>query len=132
MSCKVLLVDDERELLQAMSERLQMRNFSIAAVDNGEEALSYISKGEPEVMILDLRMPGIGGMEVLRRVKKNHPGVEVIILTGHGTEKDEALARELGAADFLEKPVEIDTLTRIIQEACKKRKKKADKKGNTS
>lgn len=127
---KVLLVDDETEFVQTLSERLQMRDLDTAVVYNGEEALSYMNQEEPEVMILDLRMPGIDGVEVLRRVKKKHPDVEVIILTGHGTEKDEALTRELGAFAYLEKPVEIDKLAKTVREAYEKlRRKKADKQG---
>jgi two-component system response regulator CpxR len=126
---KVLLVDDEREFVQTLSERLQMRDMSTAVVYNGEEALSYLSEEEPEVMILDLRMPGIDGVEVLRRVKKEHPKVEVIILTGHGTEKDELLTRELGAFAYLEKPVEIDKLAKTVKEAYEKiRREKVGKK----
>ncbi len=125
---KVLLVDDEREFVQTLSERLQMRDLSTAVVYNGEQALSYLSEEEPEVMILDLRMPGIDGVEVLRRVKKEHPKVEVIILTGHGTEKDEMLTRELGAFAYLEKPVEIDKLAKTVKEAYEKiRREKVSK-----
>ena len=71
-------------------------------------------------MILDLKMPGIDGMEVLRKVKKERPHVEVIILTGHGSEKDRALAMELGAFAYLEKPVNIDVLTKTMKEAYSK------------
>ncbi len=117
---KVLLVDDEREFVQTLSERLQMRELSTAVVYNGEQALSYLKEEEPEVMILDLRMPGIDGVEVLRRVKKEHPDVEVIILTGHGTEKDAILTQELGAFAYLEKPVEIDKLAKTVKAAYEK------------
>ncbi|RJP17511.1 MAG: response regulator [Candidatus Abyssobacteria bacterium SURF_5] len=126
---KVLLVDDEREFVQTLSERLQMRDLSTAVVYNGEEALSYLNEEEPEVMILDLRMPGIDGVDVLRRVKKEHPNVEVIILTGHGTEKDAILTRELGAFAYLEKPVEIEKLAQTVKAAYEKiRKEKVAKK----
>ncbi|UCD57289.1 MAG: response regulator [Candidatus Hydrogenedentota bacterium] len=120
---KILLVDDERDFVQTLSERLQMRDLSTAVVYNGEQALSYIREEEPEVMILDLRMPGIDGVEVLRRVKKDHPNVEVIILTGYGTEKDEKLTRELGAFAYLEKPVETDRLAKAVKEAYEKIKR---------
>jgi len=132
MPSKVLLVDDETEFVQTLSERLQMRDLDTAVVFNGEEALSYMQEEEPEVMVLDLRMPGIDGVEVLRRVKKKHPNVEVIILTGHGTEKDEALTRELGAFAYLEKPVEIDKLAKTVREAYEKlRRDKAQRQQNT-
>jgi len=117
---KVLLVDDEREFVQTLSERLQMRDFSSAAVYDGEEALSIIDEDEPEVMVLDLKMPGVDGLEVLRRVKQDHPDVEVIVLTGHGSKEIEERCLEMGACAYLEKPVEIDTLTRTMQEAYRK------------
>lgn len=117
---KVLLVDDEREFVQTLSERLQMRAFGSAVVYDGEEALSVIDEDEPEVMVLDLKMPGIDGLEVLRRVKRDHPDVEVIVLTGHGSKEIEERCLEMGASAYLEKPVDLDTLTRAMQEAYRK------------
>ncbi len=73
----------------------------------------------PDVMVLDLRMPGIDGLEVLERVKKAYPEVQVIILTGHGTEKDEKAARHLGAYKYLQKPVDVDKLVKTIRDAYK-------------
>ena len=119
-SSGVLLVDDEREFVQTLSERLQMRDLRTAIAYDGEEALTHIEEAEPEVMILDLKMPGIDGIEVLRRVKKDHPNVEVIVLTGHGTEQDKTLTEELGAFAFLEKPVEMDELAKTVRDAYEK------------
>ena len=117
---KVLLVDDEKEFVHTLSERLQTRNLPSAVVYDGEEALSFFDGDEPEVMVLDLKMPGIDGIEVLRRVKKSHPRTEVIILTGHGSEKEEKLAAELGAFAYLQKPVDIDKLSDTMKRAYKK------------
>ena len=117
---KVLLVDDEKEFVHTLSERLQTRNLESAVVYDGEEALSFVEGDEPEVMVLDLKMPGIDGIEVLRRVKKSHPRTEVIILTGHGSEKEEKLAAELGAFAYLQKPVDIDKLSDTMKMAYKK------------
>jgi len=114
---RVLLVDDEREFVQTLSERLQTRHMEPVIAYDGEEALSRVASDEPEVMVLDLKMPGIDGLEVLRRVKREHPNVEVIILTGHGSEKEEALALELGAFAYLKKPVNIELLTKTMKEA---------------
>jgi DNA-binding response OmpR family regulator len=114
---KILLVDDEKEFVQTLSERLQARDMDSTVAYNGEEALEQIAKDEPEVIILDLKMPGIDGMEVLRKVKRERANVEVIILTGHGSEKDRALAEELGAFAYLEKPVDIDVLTKTMKAA---------------
>lgn len=121
---KVLLVDDEREFAQTLSERLQMREYGSAVVYNGEEALSVVAEDEPEVMVLDLKMPGVDGLEVLRRVKQEHPNVEVIVLTGHGSKEIERECMELGACAYLEKPVDMDTLTKKMQEAYKRLKER--------
>jgi CheY-like chemotaxis protein/cytidylate kinase len=117
---KILLVDDEREFVHTLSERLQARNLEAAVVYDGEEALKFVASDEPEVMVLDIKMPGIDGIEVLRRVKQDHPAVEVIILTGHGSQKEEEIARQLGAFAYLRKPVDIELLTKTMKQAYRK------------
>jgi len=114
---KVLLVDDETEFVSALAERLSLRGIDVEVAFNGEQALAFFMNKVPEVMVLDLKMPGIGGMEVLRRVMKSHPEVQVIILTGHGSDKDEEQALHLGAYSFLKKPAEFDVLFRAITNA---------------
>jgi two-component system response regulator CpxR len=114
---KVLLVDDEREFVQTLSERLMLREIGSAVVYDGEEALRLVAEDEPEVLVLDLKMPGIDGMEVLRRLKRDYPKVEVIILTGHGSERDRDACLQMGAFAYLEKPVDIDRLSEVMQEA---------------
>ncbi len=114
---KVLLVDDEREFVETLSERMLMRDMGSHVVYDGEQALSFVQEEEPEVMVLDLRMPGIDGYEVLRRIKKEHPRVEVIILTGHGSETDRVRCMEMGAFAYLEKPVNIDKLADTLKAA---------------
>jgi CheY-like chemotaxis protein len=128
---RVLLVDDEQEYVQTLSERLQMREFGTAVALNGEEALSIVRKDEPEVIVLDLRMPGIDGIEVLRRLKRERPHIEVIILTGHGTERDREISMELGAFAYLEKPVDVDKLSDTMKAAYEKIRKKKDREGGT-
>jgi two-component system response regulator CpxR len=117
---KILLVDDEKEFVHTLSERLETRDISSSIVYDGEEALEYIKRDEPDVMVLDLKMPGIDGIEVLRRVKRDYPHIEVIILTGHGSEREEAMAEQLGAFAYLHKPVNIDVLTQVMKEAYQK------------
>lgn len=117
---KILLVDDEKEFVHTLSERLQTRNLESSVVYDGEQALDFVNKDEPNVMVLDLMMPGIDGIEVLRRVKKEHPNVEVIILTGHGSKREEEMAEDLGAFAYLQKPVNIDLLARLMNEAYRK------------
>ena len=90
---KVLLVDDEQEFIETLSERLRMRELDTKLALDGEQALEAVQDDEPDVMLLDLKMPGMDGMEVLRKVKKAYPGVQVVMLTGHGTDKDEEQAK---------------------------------------
>lgn len=114
---KVLLVDDEEEFVKSLSERIEMRELGSDVALNGEEALAKLEEKLPDVMILDFKMPGIDGLAVLEQVKKAYPGVQVIMLTAHGTPEIEEKARELGAFDYLQKPVGIDKLTKVIQKA---------------
>jgi len=123
---KLLLVDDEREFVETLSERLRVRELQPAVAYDGEQALASVARDEPEVMILDLKMPGIDGMEVLRKVRKERPAVEVIILTGHGSGEDEQMARDLGAFAYLEKPVDIATLIQVVKEAYAKAQRSRD------
>ncbi len=117
---KVLFVDDEKDFVQTVSRRLITRDVGTYGVFNGEEALELVSEDTPEVMVLDLKMPGMNGIEVLRRTKEIAPGVEVIILTGHGTMKDERECMELGAFAYLNKPVDIEKLSATIKAANEK------------
>ncbi len=114
---KVLLVDDEQEFVQTLSERLNTRNYGSYPVFDGEEALELLMNELPDVMVLDLKMPGIGGVDVLRKTKEFNPDIEIIILTGHGSEEDKKTCMELGAYAYLHKPVDISQLTEIIDEA---------------
>ncbi|MFZ2040997.1 MAG: response regulator [Desulfobacterales bacterium] len=117
LPAKLLLVDDEREFVETLSERLLMRDMGSAVAYDGETALSLVQEDEPEVMILDLKMPGIDGIEVLRRVKTTRPEIEVIILTGHGSEADREVCMQLGAFAYLQKPVDIDVLSDTLKRA---------------
>ncbi len=117
---RILLVDDEKEFVHTLSERLEARDMGVAIAYDGEDALSFVRGQAPEVMVLDLKMPGIDGLEVLRQVKREHPQVEVIILTGHGSEQDRQRAEELGAFAYLHKPVDIDLLTATMRQAYRK------------
>jgi len=129
MPSKVLLVDDEREFVQTLSERLIMRDMGSAIAYDGESALNLIKKDEPEVIIVDLKMPGVDGLEVLRKVKEKRPEIEVIILTGHGHEEDRQLCMELGAFAYLQKPLDINVLSETIQKANDKIRQQKGQKG---
>ncbi len=125
---KVLLVDDEQEFVKTLSERLTLRNMGSAVVHDGDSALELIEHDEPDVMVLDLKMPGQSGIDVLKQVKKTHPYIEVIILTGHGSEDDKRECMKLGAFEYLNKPVDI----KILSEVIKKANEKARQEGKSS
>jgi DNA-binding NtrC family response regulator len=117
---KLLLVDDEEDYVKTMAERMEMRDVGSRVALSGEEALQMVEEDAPDVMVLDLRMPGINGMEVLERVKREHPHVQVIILTGHGSEKEEEEARRLGAFQYLQKPADTSDLLATVRSAWSK------------
>jgi DNA-binding NtrC family response regulator len=116
---KVLLVDDEEDFVKSLAGRMEMRDMASDAVFSGEEALEILGHDPPHVMVLDLNMPGLGGMNVLRQVRRGFPEVQVIILTGHGSPAEEAEARRLGAFDYLKKPVEFQDLVAHVHAAGK-------------
>ncbi|MCG8566498.1 MAG: response regulator [Desulfobacterales bacterium] len=120
MPSRVLLVDDEREFVQTLSERLQMREMDSAVAYDGMSALDLVESDDPEVMIIDLKMPEIDGMEVLKKVKQRRPEIEVIVLTGHGSEQDRQDCMDLGAFAYLQKPVDIDVLSDTLKRAYDK------------
>ncbi len=117
---KLLIVDDERQFVQTLSERLRLREIGSVVAYDGESALTMIKEEEPDVMILDLKMPGIDGIEVLKRVRQTNPHIEVIILTGQGSETDKKICMELGAFAYLEKPVDVSLLSDTIKKANEK------------
>lgn len=113
---KILLVDDEKQFVDTLAERLAMRGFTARVAYDGPQALKAVE--EPtDVIVLDLRMPGMDGFEVLRNVKKSNPQVQVIILTGHGGDAEEQTAYRMGAYNFLKKPMDIDELLNSIRMA---------------
>jgi len=118
---KLLLVDDEENFVNTLAERMKMRDVPSKVVYSGEQALEVVKSQEPDVMVLDLRMPGIDGMEVLRKVRATNPKVQIIILTGHGTELDEEEARKLGAYHYHKKPIDIDELLGTVKKAYRQR-----------
>ena len=128
----VLLVDDEKEFVQTLSQRLQIRQINSDVVYSGEDALETVHRDGAEVMVLDLKMPGIDGFQVLREIKKSKPDIEVIILTGHGTDKDKATCMELGAFAYLQKPADIDLLAETMKQAYEKINRKKELAGDNA
>lgn len=122
---KVLVVDDEVTFADTLAQRLKMRDLKVGTVYDGQQALSRVKEEEPDVMILDLKMPGMHGMEVLREIRKAYPDIQVIILTGHGTDKDEEESKRLGGFDYLNKPADIDHLEQKIRKAFREKVERA-------
>ena len=117
---KVLLVDDEREFVRILSERLISCDIGAEVCYDAESALELINEEEPEVMILDLRMPGVDGFSVLKTVKETRPNVEVIILTAHESRLEKEKCMRLGAFAYLQKPVDIELLSETLRRAKEK------------
>jgi DNA-binding NtrC family response regulator len=118
---RILLVDDETEFTDSMSRLLQNRGYQVTAVNSGQEALKRLGQGRFDVMVLDLKMPGMDGMTTLKEAKKLGSFTETLILTGHATVDTALEAIKLGAYDYLTKPCEIDDLVRKIKGAGEKK-----------
>jgi len=117
----VLLVDDEVEFLDVLVKRLRKRKLSLLSASNGEEALRLVRDHPVDVAVLDVKMPGMDGISVLKEIKKINPSIEVIMLTGHANVEVALEGMELGAFDYLMKPVDFDELLYKLQDAYKKR-----------
>jgi DNA-binding NtrC family response regulator len=126
-SFNVLLVDDEVEFLETLVKRIKKRDVNVTGVESGEKALAFLGEQAVDVVVLDVRMPGMDGIETLRELKKRHPLVEVIMLTGHASLEVAIEGMELGAFDYLMKPIDIDELLYKLEDAYKKRTIQAQK-----
>ena len=115
---RVLLVDDEAEFVSALAERLNLRGFEAQIATSGVEALRKIDALPPDVVLLDVLMPGMSGLEILKQIKKDHPQVQVILLTGRGSWDGIQGVRE-GAYDCLMKPIQIEELMQVMADAVK-------------
>ena len=123
----VLLVDDETEFLETLVKRLKKRRLNISGVKSGEEALVVAGERGIDVVVLDVRMPGIDGIQTLKKLKEINPLIEVIMLTGHASLEVAVEGMESGAFDYLMKPIDIDELLYKIEDAYKKKKIQEEK-----
>jgi len=117
----VLLVDDEVEFLETLVKRLRKRKLDARGVTSGEEAIQALKETPADVVVLDVKMPGMGGLQTLREIKKMYPLVEVIMLTGHASMEVAIQGMEMGAFDYLMKPMDIDELVYKLQDAFKRK-----------
>jgi two-component system, OmpR family, response regulator len=129
-SFKVLIVDDERDFREALVRRLQRRSVDAVGVASGEAALEHMAGQPVDVVVLDIKMPGLNGVETLREIKRRHAGVEVILLTGHASVDSGVEGLTLEAFDYLIKPVKLDDLIERIMDAYDRRKLVTELAGN--
>jgi DNA-binding NtrC family response regulator len=123
-SIKLLIVDDEVKFLDSIARRLELRGFDITKASSGAEALEAAKSGKFDLALLDLKMPGMDGTEVLQRLKNEHKYLEVIILTGHGSLDSAVECTKLGAFGYLPKPYELENLLAVLKQAFETRLKK--------
>jgi DNA-binding NtrC family response regulator len=124
---KILLVDDEVEFTETTKRLLEHRGYDVTAVNSGDSAIKTLGQGKYDVMVLDLKMPGMDGISTLREIKKLQLNTQTLVLTGHGAINTALEAMKLGAYDYLTKPCEIDELTEKL-EGAKKKGEEANKK----
>ena len=114
---KLLVVDDDEKLLRTMAERLVLNDFDVTTASEGKQAIKAAKKGHFDVAILDLKMPGMDGMEILKILKKKHKFLEIIILTGYASLESAVESTKLGAFGYLEKPYKFDNLLEKLKDA---------------
>lgn len=116
---RILIVDDESEAGEILSLRLARRGMTPSYASSGEAALAHLADNEADVVLLDMKMPGMDGLETLKRIHEGHPGLPVIILSGHADLNSAARGMELGAFFYLLKPVNLEELLHKIEDACR-------------
>lgn len=121
---KLLLVDDEAKFLKSIAGRFELQGFDVTTATSGKEAIESAEKGLFDVAVVDLKMPGMDGEQVLKTLKERHNYLEIIILTGHATIDAAVKCSKLGAFQFLEKPYAFEKLVETIKDAYEERLKK--------
>lgn len=114
---KILLVDDEIDFVTTLSERLKLRGLQAEIATDGETAIQMVESDPPDIMILDLKMPGLDGLGVLKKTRSLSPNTQMILLTGHGSTKEGIEGMKLGAFDYLMKPIDIEELIVKMKES---------------
>ena len=121
---RILIVDDEEDLISTLAERLELRGFEVEAITDGSKALKRVNEGDFDVLVLDVKMPGIDGLELMAQIKEKHPDLPVIMFTGHGSMASARKGIIRGATDYLMKPVDIENLIKKIRDAAARKKNK--------
>ncbi len=125
----ILLIDDETQFLATMAKRLRKRGFLVREAGSGQEGLRELEAQPAEVVVLDVGMPDMDGIQVLREIKMRFPRMQVLMLTGHADMEVAISGMAMGAFDYLMKPVELEILVGKIREACSRRKNAGEEKG---
>jgi DNA-binding NtrC family response regulator len=118
---RVLFVDDEADFLETILKRMQKRGVAASGVDSGEESLTWLQQNLADIVVLDVRMKGMDGIQTLRAIKSAHPLIEVIMLTGHASLEIAREGMKLGAFDYLMKPIDLDELLYKLEDAYQKK-----------
>ena len=118
---RVLFVDDEADFLETILKRMQKRGVAASGVDGGEAAVTWLQQNPADMVVLDVRMKGMDGIQTLRAVKSAHPLIEVIMLTGHASLEIAREGMKLGAFDYLMKPIDLDELLYKLEDAYQKK-----------
>lgn len=121
MKFNILVADDEKNIREGLGEFLKLEGYTVSLAADGLEGAKAIDRGDMDLLISDLRMPGMTGTELLRHVVSRYPTVPVILLTGHGTVEDAVEAMRNGAYDFITKPVNLDHLSLLVKRALERR-----------
>jgi len=121
MDINILLVDDETDFVETLTKRFRIRKIQVASASNGPDALKLLEDQEFDVAILDVRMPGMDGMELLRAIRARHPLTEVIMLTGHASLETGMQGMNLGAYDYVLKPADFDELLDKVRRAAERK-----------
>ena len=114
---KILLVDDEEDFIESLSARMEIRGIQVVTTTSGMEAIEAVEKENFDAVILDMMMPGIDGLETLKKMLSFDKDLQIIMLTGHATIKSSVEAMKAGAKDYLEKPADLDKLVELIKQA---------------
>jgi len=124
---KILIVDDEKDFVEMFSLRLNRQGEKVSAAYSGQEALDLLEKTKIDVVILDIRMPGMDGIETLKKIKARHPLIEVILLTGHGSTETAVEGMKSGAFDYLMKPADFEDISEKLTNAWNRKNEQEER-----
>ncbi|MDT8340711.1 MAG: sigma-54 dependent transcriptional regulator [Longimicrobiales bacterium] len=122
MNGRILVVDDEAGLRDALAEKLRYEGYTVSVADSGESALASLSSADPEVVLTDLRMPGLSGIELTERIRAGRPGTDVVVMTGHEDMRSAVGAMKAGAVDYLVKPVRLEAVRALVERVLREQR----------